>query len=130
MWPDFRSGCPVASALDVVGDKWSLVVLRTIFAGRHRYGELASMPEAISTNVLADRLMQLERHGLITRTPYQENPVRHQYAVTRRGADLLPVLQALATWAGRHIPDRWDPPKWFAAGEPGQFYPADPDEAD
>jgi|SRR5688572_6401243 DNA-binding HxlR family transcriptional regulator len=125
MWPEFRSACPVASALDIVGDKWSLVVLRTIFAGRHRYGELARIPEKIATNILADRLDRLEQHGLVTKSPYQENPPRYQYWLTKRGADLLPVLQQLSLWAGRHIPDRWTAPPWFSDGTPEDFYPAD-----
>jgi len=125
MWPEFRSACPVASALDIVGDKWSLVVLRTIFAGRHRYGELAQMPENIATNILADRLERLEHYGLLTKSPYQENPTRYQYWLTRRGADLLPVLQQLSAWAGRHIPDRWTSPRWFSEGRPEDFYPTD-----
>ena len=124
MWPEFRSRCPVASALDVVGDKWTLVVLRTIFAGRHRYGELADMPEAISSNILADRLERLEALGLIASKSYQQNPVRYEYHLTRKGADLLPVLQELAAWAARHIPDRWAAPRWFSEGKPEDFYPA------
>ena len=123
MWPKFRSPCPVASALDIVGDRWTLIVLRTIFAGRHRYGELASIPEGISTNILADRLERLEEYGLITKSPYQQNPPRHQYHLTEKGADLLPVLQELAAWAARHIPDRWSAPSWFARGKPEHFYP-------
>jgi DNA-binding HxlR family transcriptional regulator len=125
MWPEFRSQCPVASALDIVGDKWTLVVLRTIFAGRHRYGELVEIPEGISTNILADRLERLERYGLVTKSPYQQNPVRYQYRLTERGADLLPVLQQLAAWAGLHIPGRWTQPPWFEAGKPEHFYPGD-----
>jgi len=125
MWPQFRSQCPVASALDIVGDRWTLIVLRTIFAGRHRYGDLAEMPEAISSNILAERLERLEGYGLITKTPYQQNPVRYEYRLTRRGADLLPVLQELATWALRHIPDRWSAPRWFSEGKPEEFYPAE-----
>jgi DNA-binding HxlR family transcriptional regulator len=120
----FRSPCPVASALDVVGDKWTLVVLRTIFAGRRRYGELAGMPERISTNILADRLARLEESGLVTKDRYQSNPERHEYRLTRAGADLLPVLQALADWSERHIPGRWAQPKWFSGGKPEDFYPA------
>jgi DNA-binding HxlR family transcriptional regulator len=123
MWPEFRSQCPVASALDVVGDKWTLVVLRTIFAGRHRYGELTEIPERISTNILADRLERLETYGLVSKSPYQRNPLRYQYRLTKRGADLLPVLQDLAAWAGRHIPDRWGSPAWFDKGRPEDFYP-------
>ena len=120
----FRSPCPVASALDVVGDKWSLVVLRTIFAGRHRYRELADIPERISTNILADRLARLEEFGLVTKRAYQNNPARHEYRLTRAGADMLPILQALANWSLKHIPDRWGQPGWFANGKPGDFYPA------
>ena len=125
MWPEFRSRCPVASALDIVGDRWSLIVLRTIFAGRHRYRDLADIPERISTNILADRLERLEEYGLVTKSPYQQNPLRHQYDLTKRGADLLPVLQELAAWAADHIPDRWLSPPWFSEGKPQNFYPQD-----
>lgn len=121
----FRSPCPVASALDLVGDRWTLVVLRTIFAGRHRYGELANTPERISTNILADRLARLEEFGLVTKRLYQDNPARHEYNLTRAGADMLPVLQALANWSSAHIPGRWAQPSWFAEGRPEDFYPRD-----
>jgi DNA-binding HxlR family transcriptional regulator len=123
MWPEFRSPCPVASALDVVGDKWSLVVLRTIFAGRHRFHELADIAEKISTNILADRLERLERYGLISKAAYQNNPTRYEYRLTERGADLLPVLQQLGSWARRHMEGRWAFPDWFTKGMPEQFYP-------
>ena len=123
-YPPFRSQCPVASAMDLLGDKWTLVVLRTIFAGRHRFGELLGASERIATNILADRLERLEGYGLVTRTAYQENPARHAYHLTERGADLLPVLQALAAWSGKHIPDRWTPPPWFVEGTAGGFLSA------
>ena len=123
----FRSPCPVASALDLFGDKWTLVVIRTIFAGRHRYAELADIPERISTNILADRLASLERLGLVSKRRYQTNPVRHEYHLTRAGADLLPVLQAFAAWSAKHIPDRWASPKWFTDGVPRHFYPPNED---
>jgi DNA-binding HxlR family transcriptional regulator len=125
VWPEFRSQCPVASALDLVGDRWTLVVLRTIFAGRHRYSELADIPEGISSNILADRLEKLEKYGLVTKQPYQQNPVRYQYWLTASGADLLPILQELAAWAARHIPERWPSPRWFDEGKPEHFYPAE-----
>jgi DNA-binding HxlR family transcriptional regulator len=123
MYPDFRSPCPVASALDLFGDKWTLIVLRTIFAGRARYNELADIPERIATNILADRLERLERYGLIEKTPYQESPVRYRYSLTRAGADVLPILQALGAWSERHIPGRWVSPDWFLKGTSEQFYP-------
>ena len=120
---EFRSQCPVASALDIFGDRWTLVVLRTIFAGRTRYGDLLKMPEKISTNILAGRLALLEREELISSHAYQQHPLRHEYRLTRKGADILPVLQALATWSAKHIPDRWPVPDWFAKGEAAQYYP-------
>lgn len=126
----FRSHCPVASALDILGDRWTLVVLRTIFAGRHRYGDLLAMPEGISTNILADRLALLEREGLVAREAYQTRPVRHAYRLTEKGADVLPVLQALAGWSLRHIPGRWDPPEWFRRARAEDFYPAAPAKSD
>lgn len=119
---EFRSPCPVASALDLLGDRWTLVVLRTIFAGRRKYNELRAIPEKISTNILADRLALLETHGLIEKRAYQQHPPRYDYVLTRKGADLLPVLQALARWAVTHIPGRWTPPEWFEKAEPSEFY--------
>jgi DNA-binding HxlR family transcriptional regulator len=112
----FRSPCPVASALDLVGDKWTLIVLRTIFAGRHRYSELADIPERIATNILADRLAWLEEIGLVSRTRYQDAPARYEYRLTAKGADLLPVLHALSDWACKHIPGRETQPDWLSAG--------------
>ncbi len=126
-FPDFRSSCPVASALDLVGDRWTLVVLRTIFAGRSRYGELAAIPEKIATNILADRLEKLECYGLVGKTAYRRNPLRYRYWLTEAGAELLPVLQALAAWSARHIPGRWPSPSWFTQGVPADF--AGPDAA-
>lgn len=119
----YRSQCPVASALDIFGDKWTLVVLRTIFAGRRRYADLLKMPEKIATNILANRLALLEREGLVTATPYQSNPVRNEYRLTAKGADLLPVLQAMAKWSVKHIPGRWALPEWFQLAKPSEYYP-------
>ncbi|MBI2719320.1 MAG: helix-turn-helix transcriptional regulator [Rhizobiales bacterium] len=120
---EHRSQCPVASGLDIFGDKWTLVVLRTIFAGRRRYSDLLAMPERISTNILADRLALLERQGLIAARPYQVNPLRHEYHLTAKGADILPILQAIARWSVKHIPGRWPLPDWFVTAEPQRYYP-------
>lgn len=119
----FRSQCPVASGLDIFGDKWTLVVLRTIFAGRRRFADMLKMPEKISTNILADRLALLEREGLVSAVPYQTNPVRNEYRLTVKGADLLPALQAVALWSVKHIPERWALPAWFTEGKPETYYP-------
>ena len=116
----FRSGCPLASTLDLVGDKWSLLILRGMFTGASRYGDFLKQPEAIATNVLADRLQRLEHEQLIE--SFQDDAVS-RYRLTRRGADLLPALQALARWGFQHIEGRWPTPDWFMNGKPEAFYP-------
>ena len=123
MTTKFRSQCPVASALDLLGDRWTLLVLRMLFAGRRRYAELLKMPENIATNILAQRLRHLEKEGLIAATAYQSNPPRYEYHLTEKGADLVPVIQALARWGIKHIPQRWTPPAAFMAAKPSDYYP-------
>lgn len=101
---DFRSTCPVASLLDIVGDKWTLLVIRDLFLGKHRYGEFQASPEAIPTNILAERLKRLEAAGLVKKEYYQDNPPRAEYFLTSRGADLGPVLRAMRVWGEKYIP--------------------------
>jgi DNA-binding HxlR family transcriptional regulator len=93
-----RSGCPVAGALDVVGDRWTLLVVRDLLRGKKRFGELAASSERIPTNILAERLKRLERAGLVSATPYSEHPPRYEYVLTPAGRDLGPVLTAIAEW--------------------------------
>ncbi|HEY7181959.1 MAG TPA: helix-turn-helix domain-containing protein [Blastocatellia bacterium] len=99
-----RSHCPVANTLDLVGDKWSLLVVRDLLRGRTTYGELLDSPERIPTNILADRLKRLEEAGLIVRSAYQERPVRYTHKLTEKGAELGEILLALVRWGKRHIP--------------------------
>jgi|GraSoiStandDraft_5_1057265.scaffolds.fasta_scaffold50653_2 DNA-binding HxlR family transcriptional regulator len=99
-----RSPCPVAGALDLVGDRWTLLVLRDLLTGKTRYGEFLASPEGISTNLLADRLQRMEAAGLITAIPYSEHPVRMDYRLTPAGRALRPVVDALATWGLAHLP--------------------------
>jgi DNA-binding HxlR family transcriptional regulator len=100
----FRSSCPIASTLDLVGDKWSLLVVRDLLHGKSTYGELASSPERIPTNILADRLKRLEAAGLIVSSAYQERPVRYAYSLSDKGKALGEVLQAFVRWGKAHIP--------------------------
>lgn len=99
-----RSPCAVASSLDIVGDKWSLLVVRDLLHGKRTYGELADSPERIPTNILADRLKRLEDAGIVSSAPYQERPVRYAYTLTPKGKDLGDVLLAFVRWGKRHIP--------------------------
>lgn len=113
--PQGRSDCPIATTLDCVGDAWSLVIVRDMLLGSRRYSEFLAAPEGITTNILASRLARMENLGLIEKRPYQTRPVRHEYALTAAGRDLVPVLQAMCRWANRHFPDTWVPPERFMA---------------
>ena len=102
--PFSRSPCAIANSLDIVGDKWSLLVVRDLFFGKRTYGDLANSPERIPTNILADRLKRLEGAGIIVSTPYQQHPVRYAYTLTPKGKDLAGVLLAFVRWGKEHIP--------------------------
>lgn len=107
-----RSPCPIASALDVLGDKWTLIVVRDLlFLGKHRFGELLASGEGISTNILSDRLERLVAAGLVERRRYQKRPPRYEYHLTESGRDLFPVLRELVHWGNRHIPGTFQPPE-------------------
>ena len=101
---EFRSFCPISCVLDILGDKWTLLVVRDLFLDRHRYGEFLESPEGIPTNILAERLKRLEAAGIVTRELYQANPPRAEYFLTPKGRDLGPVLLAMLSWAERHVP--------------------------
>ena len=99
-----RSLCPIANLLDVVGDKWSLLVIRDLLHGKSTYGELVDSPERIPTNLLADRLKRLEQAGIIASAAYQERPVRYAYTLTDKGQALGDVLRAMVDWGKRYVP--------------------------
>jgi DNA-binding HxlR family transcriptional regulator len=102
--PFTRSACAIANSLDIVGDKWSLLVVRDLLHGKHTYGELAKSPEGIPTNILAERLKRLEAAGIIVSTPYQQRPTRYSYSLSPKGRALGEVLLAFVRWGKQHIP--------------------------
>ncbi|WP_339913360.1 helix-turn-helix domain-containing protein [uncultured Brevundimonas sp.] len=108
-----RSGCPIANTLEVVGDRWSLVIVRDLLNGKRHYGDFLTSPEGITTSVLAQRLVRLEAAGLVERRPYRSRPVRYDYILTAKGAALRPVLQAMCAWANIFIPGTWPAPDDF-----------------
>ena len=112
-----RSPCPIASSLDLIGDKWTMVILRDLLTGKSRYSEFLASPERITTNILADRLERMETSGLILRQPYQDRPVRYEYRLTEKGRGLHPTLRALCRWANEFMPGTWTPPPAFMADE-------------
>ena len=99
-----RSHCPVANVLDLFGDKWTLLVVRDLILGKTRYNEFAQSDEGIPTNVLADRLKRLEMAGVVVKKAYSDKPLRYQYELTEKGKDLVPMLEAMVAWAGKHVP--------------------------
>ena len=99
-----RSACPISAALDVVGDRWTLLILRDLLLGKTKYNEFLGADEGIPTNILADRLLRMQTLGLIEKTAYQDNPPRYAYAPTKKGRDLKFVVGALAMWSKEHVP--------------------------
>jgi len=101
---DWRSVCPISSALDVLGDKWSLLIIRDLLIhGPRTYSELLASPEHISTNILASRLNLLTCLKLIERTHPQATARNNAYQLTESGAALRPVLEGLGRWAHTHL---------------------------
>lgn len=100
-----RSCCPITNALDIFGDKWTLLIIRDLVLGKRRYQELIASAEKIASNILADRLKKLEAAGLVTRRAYQQKPARYEYFLTEKGESLRPVLTAIISWSQEHYPD-------------------------
>ena len=107
--PHARSECPIACTLDIVGDKWTLLVLRDLLDGKRRFNEFERSAEHIPTNILTDRLKRLEAHGLLKKVSI-EGTARLGYEPTPKGHDMLPVLLALVAWGNLHIDETWVPP--------------------
>ena len=101
--------CSIAGALDVVGEKWSLLVVRELFLGVRRFSEIAANTGA-PRDILTTRLRRLEDVGVVERTKYSDRPPRYEYRLTRAGGDLLPVIMAVKQWGDRHVSGEVLPP--------------------
>ncbi len=100
-----RSGCPIDYALDIFGDRWTLLVIRDlVFAGKRHFREIIESPEGIASNILAARLKKLEARGLISRHLDPDNRRQIVYELTDKGVDLLPVLFEIVLWGAKHDP--------------------------
>ena len=95
------SGCSIQQPLDVIGDRWMLLIIRNLFRGARRFSELEE-DLGIAKNLLTVRLNKLVSADIVERVPYQDRPVRHEYLLTQKGRDLSPSLVALMKWG-----DRW-----------------------
>ncbi|WP_202909703.1 winged helix-turn-helix transcriptional regulator [Mucilaginibacter pedocola] len=101
----YRSGSPVSSALDIVGDKWSLLIIWDMMVkGKNTYNELLKSDEKIATNILANRLAMLEAEGILKKEEHPESKAKILYSLTHKGIELLPVLVELLLWANAWLP--------------------------
>lgn len=109
-----RSDCPISCSLDVIGDKWSLLVIRDLlFAGECTYGDFLKSKEGIATNILANRLQTLEESGLIEKLDHPDSKSKVLYRLTKKGVELLPVLVEMAIWAEKYFPINEERKKWL-----------------
>ena len=100
-----RSDCPISYALDLFGDKWTLLIIRDMmFKRKQRYGEFVESGEKIATNILADRLAKLESEGLVTKQVDPKNGRQLIYALTAKALDLAPMLIEMILWSAKHDP--------------------------
>jgi DNA-binding HxlR family transcriptional regulator len=111
--------CSLAAALDILGERWSLLALREIGYGVHRFARIAGYTGA-SRDILADRLRKLEAAGIIERRQYSEHPPRHEYHVTEAGRELLPITLALSEWGDKWAVDTPPLTRRHSCGEPLQ----------
>jgi DNA-binding HxlR family transcriptional regulator len=100
-----RSTCPVSTSLDLLGDKWTLLILRDmVFAGKSTYGQFLQSAEKMATNILADRLAVLEAHGILTKAVAADKKSKFTYRMTEKGVDTIPIIVELVLWGAKHCP--------------------------
>ena len=100
-----RSTCPISTGLELLGDRWTLLVIRDLmFAGKRHFREFLQSEEAISSNVLADRLSSLAESGIVTKSGDPTHAQKAVYSLTEKGLELLPVLVAMSAWTQKHFP--------------------------
>ncbi|TDC97078.1 helix-turn-helix domain-containing protein [Actinomadura sp. 7K507] len=93
--------CSIARSLEVIGDRWTLLVIRSAFEGIRRFDDFQDAL-GVARNVLTDRLNRLCDEGIMRRVPYQERPERYEYRLTRKGVELWPAMMTLLMWGDRH----------------------------
>jgi DNA-binding HxlR family transcriptional regulator len=105
-----RSSCPVSTSLDVLGDKWTLLIIRDmVFAGKSTYGQFLQSAEKMATNILADRLAVLESQGILTKAVAADKKSKFTYRLTEKGVHIVPLIVELVLWGAKHCPTIVDP---------------------
>ncbi|WP_067841837.1 winged helix-turn-helix transcriptional regulator [Amphibacillus sediminis] len=109
-----RSDCPINFSLQMLGDTWSLLIIRDlIFANKHTFGEFLNSDEGIARNILTNRLQSLEQEGLIKKKPHPSDKRKDLYQLTEKGLDLIPVLIELSLWGSKYEPITEKQAKWL-----------------
>lgn len=120
-----RTGCPIACSLDIIGDHWTLLVIRNLmFLGIHEYKDMLKTEEQISSSILSDRLKKLECERLIASTSHPDSKLRKLYYLTSSGKDLIHLMVDLVLWANAHLSERLNIPavkKQMLEKNPEQF---------
>ena len=99
-----RSACPISCTLDILGDKWSLLIIRDMmFADKSTYGDFLKSAEGIATNILASRLQNLEENGLVNKLEHPESKAKVLYKLTPKAIDLLPMILEIHFWADKYL---------------------------
>ena len=99
----YRSGCPMCNALDIVGDKWSLIVIRDLLGGKTTFKEFMNGPEKIASNILSQRLKWLKNHEILDFRYRKDNKKEKCYYLTNKGIDLYPVMSELMLWSAKNV---------------------------
>ena len=96
--------CPISTTLEILGDKWTLLVIRDLmFSGKRTYGEFLQSQEKIATNILADRLLVLEKAGIVEKKAFPGNRAKNLYQLTPKGVDLMPILFEIILWGDKYL---------------------------
>ena len=110
-----RSDCPISFALDIFGDKWTLLVIRDLmFKNKMYYGDFLKSEEKIATNILADRLNVLEHAGIVKKIQDSKNKTRYIYSLTKKGINTMPMLVEIVLWSAKYDPKTATPKKFVA----------------
>ena len=116
---DNRSSCPVSTCLEIIGDNWSLVLIRDLFLERTTFTEFMNSPERISSNILTDRINKLQKYNLIEYRLHPNNRKIKQYYLTEAGIDLYPIIYDLIVWSNDHLDMEFHPTAvdWYQKNE-------------
>lgn len=107
MGKQYNLPCNIAKTLEIIGDRWTLLIIRELIKGRTRFNELKEALEGIAPNILSERLRYLEAEGIVSSNLYVKHPPRFDYELTEKGKELKHVLNALAIWGNRHFETRY-----------------------